>query len=461
MRRVIALLAMFVFSSFSYAEKPTQESVTRLYVATFERAPDKAGLDYWVNNSGLSLEGIAESFFDQPETQQTYPPGTSNHEFVKAVYEHLFNREPDSAGWQYWESELNQNHIKKSQFILAVINGALAPTGGKDDADILNNKTEVGLYFIENGLNDENLAKEVMKDITNDPQSVQNAKEKILLSLNQSRVCPLNDPNGNQEDGIYKIDLRDSSHRLVDYNSVLEDYVVCEYLSGYLEHETPYKNGVEDGIEKWYYQSGKIEVEIPYVNGIEEGIRKDYYESGQVAVAFTYKNGKLNGAVKYYDESGCLTEEDIFKDDSFISRTMYDCSNSKNEENNYNLYEWNNRPNPQWCPLTDPNGNQQVADYKIDLNDSSGILRDYNNKFEDYVVCSYIGGYLEDEIPYKNGVQEGIQKGYDEKVLVYEGLYKNGKKDGTHKWYDMNGCVTSEEIYDNGTLISSKSYNCP
>jgi len=181
--KTIAILAIFVFSSYLYAEKPTQESVTRLYVATFERAPDKAGLDYWVNNSGLNLEGIAESFFDQPETQQTYPSGTSNHEFIKSVYEHLFNREPDSAGWQYWEDELNQNHIKKSQFILAIINGALATTGDKNDADILNNKTEVGLYFTDNGLNDINFAKDVMSGISSDYQTVQNAKDKIASVL--------------------------------------------------------------------------------------------------------------------------------------------------------------------------------------------------------------------------------------------------------------------------------------
>ncbi|WP_367278395.1 DUF4214 domain-containing protein [Sulfurimonas sp.] len=42
--------------------------VCKLYVATFNRAPDAAGLSYWVNNSGLSIEGIAQSFFDQPET---------------------------------------------------------------------------------------------------------------------------------------------------------------------------------------------------------------------------------------------------------------------------------------------------------------------------------------------------------------------------------------------------------
>ena len=51
----------------------TREQVAELYVATFNRAPDAEGLDYWVNASGLTIEGIAQSFFDQPETQAKYP----------------------------------------------------------------------------------------------------------------------------------------------------------------------------------------------------------------------------------------------------------------------------------------------------------------------------------------------------------------------------------------------------
>ena len=43
----------------------TDENVAELYVATFGRAPLGTGLDYWVNDSGLDLENIATSFFDQ------------------------------------------------------------------------------------------------------------------------------------------------------------------------------------------------------------------------------------------------------------------------------------------------------------------------------------------------------------------------------------------------------------
>jgi len=79
-------------------EVPAKEEVAKLYVATFNRAPDFSGLNYWTNDSGLRLSQIAESFFDQPETRELYPSGNSNRSFIQSVYANLFNRELDTAG---------------------------------------------------------------------------------------------------------------------------------------------------------------------------------------------------------------------------------------------------------------------------------------------------------------------------------------------------------------------------
>jgi len=193
MKKLVYHLMIFVAMTYSvWGEIPTFESVTRLYVATFDRAPDKAGLDYWLHDSfggHPTLENIAASFFDQPETQRKYPPGTSTREFIRTVYRNLFNRDPDEKGWEYWEDMLtggndhgyNPSHgvIPKNLFILAVINGALAPTGDPNDAAILSNKTEVGLAFADAGLNDVALAKEVMAGVGADAESVQRALESV------------------------------------------------------------------------------------------------------------------------------------------------------------------------------------------------------------------------------------------------------------------------------------------
>lgn len=143
----------------------TQDNVTKLYIATFGRAPEGAGLEYWVN-SGLSLEDIAKSFFDQPETQAKYS-GKTLDEFIQTVYANVLGRPGEAAGVAYWKGELESNNISRDLFIQAVINGAQG-----SDGVLLENRTEVGQYYAENG-DDAPSAFDVIRETTADPASVQ------------------------------------------------------------------------------------------------------------------------------------------------------------------------------------------------------------------------------------------------------------------------------------------------
>ena len=173
------LLYALLFLTISLqATVPTERNIAKLYVATFNRAPDASGLKYWVNASEFTLEEIAQSFFDQPETQQHYPEGYSNQEFVEAIYHNLFGRTPDEAGAQYWINALETGKVDRSIFILAAINGALG-----DDAVILDNKTTVGLAFAHAGMNHVDDAIEIMRGIDASSSSVQAALEKFGITL--------------------------------------------------------------------------------------------------------------------------------------------------------------------------------------------------------------------------------------------------------------------------------------
>lgn len=168
-----------------HATQPTFDNVTKLYVATFNRAPDAAGLFWWLNKSNLDLEGIAQSFFDQTETKTLYPAGTTNRDFIYSVYQNLFNRSPDTLGWNYWEDKLNGTNnygynsnldiIPKSLFILAAINGAKDTADGQDKT-ILENKKEAGLYFALYGYNGVDFARTTMQSITDTATTVTQVK---------------------------------------------------------------------------------------------------------------------------------------------------------------------------------------------------------------------------------------------------------------------------------------------
>ena len=194
---ILPLLALSTLN----ATSPTQESVTKLYIATFKRAPDSAGLNYWLNDSNLELEAIATSFFDQPETQVIYPSDSKIEDFISAIYSNLFNRSPDSGGFDYWFNELNSGAVDKSFFILAVVNGAL-----DTDAKILDNKTSVGLVFASKGKSDTLEAKDIMSDITQDPTTISTALNKYdLLETDSSESIT-------QNNGVLEITQTDNAN---------------------------------------------------------------------------------------------------------------------------------------------------------------------------------------------------------------------------------------------------------
>ncbi|PHS55615.1 MAG: hypothetical protein COB17_11330, partial [Sulfurimonas sp.] len=218
MKKIKLLIVLLILNTFVCAseEVPKQEEVSKLYVATFNRASDSAGLDYWTNNSGLKLSQIAQSFFEQNETKELYPDGTSNTDFITSVYQNLFNRAPDTAGLNYWENELSIGSFTKNSFIQAVINGAQDNDTSKD-VTILNNKNSIGLSFAQAGLNDITDAKTIMSGITNDTATVEYAKGKIS--------------NSNINSDIWKEYLGESIiHMGVEYYTVTSPYTGTVWL---------------------------------------------------------------------------------------------------------------------------------------------------------------------------------------------------------------------------------------
>ena len=175
------LLGIVLFIGFINAEDTTYDNVTELYIATFDRAPDGGGLVYWVDESELSLEETSISFFDQLETKEKYPSSLSTIEFVQAVYNNLFDRNPDEAGLNYWAGELEGKTVSRSIFILAVINGAI-----NDDAKILQNKTTIGLEFARTGSRNLESASLVLEGITAEDDSL-----RVSRCLSGLGECPL------------------------------------------------------------------------------------------------------------------------------------------------------------------------------------------------------------------------------------------------------------------------------
>ena len=91
----------------------------------------------------------------------------------------------------------------------------------------------------------------------------------------------------------------------------------------------------------------------------------------------------------------------------------------------------------------------------------TGVV-DYKNGQADGSSKLYFpNGKLASEATFKNNVQVGVQKDYDENgKLVGELSFKNGKRDGVAKRYYPNGKVHIEAVYKNNLLDGpAKTYD--
>jgi hypothetical protein len=170
------------FTKTAHLAKDALVSIVELYIASFNRAPDSLGLYYWGGrlSDGMSLQDIARSFFVQKETATAYPTTMPTNDFVSAVYNNVLSRTPDKVGLDYWVNGLTNGAVSKDSFLLAIINGANAPTGSQVDRQTLANKEAVGEHYaIYQGLNNSSdWAKNTMANVTDQTSTVYAANTK-------------------------------------------------------------------------------------------------------------------------------------------------------------------------------------------------------------------------------------------------------------------------------------------
>lgn len=92
---------------FEDEDNTTTGFVTRFYQECLGREPDSGGLDHWVNSleDGTKAgDELAEAFVWSSEFESQ---DTSDSEFLTILYQAFFNREPDSAGYNTWLDSLS------------------------------------------------------------------------------------------------------------------------------------------------------------------------------------------------------------------------------------------------------------------------------------------------------------------------------------------------------------------
>jgi hypothetical protein len=94
-------------------------SVYRIYSAMFNRAPDMAGLGYWMKalDSGAKVVEIANGFVSSAEFVSLYGANATDETFIKALYNNVLHRDPDVAGLQYWVNALHSGGTRPEALV--------------------------------------------------------------------------------------------------------------------------------------------------------------------------------------------------------------------------------------------------------------------------------------------------------------------------------------------------------
>jgi hypothetical protein len=98
----------------------------RIYQAAFNRAPDQAGLGYWIKqmDNGASLEQVAKGFLQSQEAQKLYGAAPGSAALVDSLYHNVLHRAGDDKGFAYWKDILDHNPGSQSQVLASFAESA-------------------------------------------------------------------------------------------------------------------------------------------------------------------------------------------------------------------------------------------------------------------------------------------------------------------------------------------------
>lgn len=94
--------------------------VVRYYEAVFGRAPDAAGLTYWIGalQSGVTPEQLGQALTGSAEFSARYG-GLSNREFVSQLYQNSLGRAGDAGGVDHWTRALDSGGASRGGVVTA------------------------------------------------------------------------------------------------------------------------------------------------------------------------------------------------------------------------------------------------------------------------------------------------------------------------------------------------------
>lgn len=117
-------------------------SIYRLYGAMFDRTPDEAGIGYWIKmvDNGIRIASVANGFVNSTEFTDLYGVNSSNTTFLTALYNNVLHRAPDNAGLQFWMESMDKG-ISRADALIGFSDSA-------ENIELMSHIIPVGISYI-------------------------------------------------------------------------------------------------------------------------------------------------------------------------------------------------------------------------------------------------------------------------------------------------------------------------
>lgn len=173
----------------SYYNKGVRNFVLRNYETVLDRKGESAGIEYWAGTINKALPSDKSRVMTEVSTNGFYNSreflnrNLSDEEFVRSLYKTFLDRQPDTAGNNYWIKALNDGKSREdiikgfgySPEFMMIISKSLSGNNKTYDKDI-----SVDSYFDDGKKTDDG----VSKDGINDNDSSKNVNDFGIITMN-------------------------------------------------------------------------------------------------------------------------------------------------------------------------------------------------------------------------------------------------------------------------------------
>jgi hypothetical protein len=176
----------------SHSSQVFQDDVAMLYIGAFGRAPDASGFQFWLDQmeAGATPYQIMQSFSNTPEFISEYDGLTTVGQVTK-LYLNVLDRAPDTAGLDYWVGQINSGAQTFPDVVFNLTNAAFMQVGTADGL-LVQNKVQVGEFFaVDLHSDDTSIAQTAFNNLTSTATSAIAAEATLAAAVNSGAILTL------------------------------------------------------------------------------------------------------------------------------------------------------------------------------------------------------------------------------------------------------------------------------